>query len=285
MNIQIMKIYKESFHNVRSHKGDWMRVAYGPVLIWLLGAILLGVAFVSGGHSFEMHKAFLGEPYTPTEGTAFLTFAHVVYSITYFIAITSLYINGYRYAILQEGGDSLVTLNLNMRFVRMVLYSILLAILGIIYVGLAAGILIGVHALFANTGINIMVGILLVLYAYYLIVRLSLFPVMIAMDQSAPMKTSWRLMKGNVLRLVGLTLLVALTILLIGIIGGAIVGLLSMFLIMISPALSVLGILLGLIFAVLMVLLGWAVMSKALGLVYLELGGLGGTTESILPTA
>jgi hypothetical protein len=91
------------------------------------------------------------------------------------------------------------------------------------------------------------------------------------MDHAEPLKTSWSLMKGNVLRLLGLLLLVALTIMLIGLVGGIVVGLVSGLFSLVSPMLGILSLILWLLFAIFTVLLGWAVNSKMLGLVYQEL--------------
>lgn len=272
MKIQIMEFYKETFHNVRAHKKEWARVASGPVLVWALGFLILTIAFISGGHHLELHKMLGGgmmEMKEVREGTFFLGFAHVFYNITYFIAMTSLYINGYRYAVLQEGGESTLFLNLNMRFVKFVLYTFFVGILVVIYVGISVGIIMGSHALVGNIGVNVILGILLALYGFYLMFRIILFPVSISIDQSEPIKTSWRLMKGNILRFLGLSILIALTIFLIGIIGSIIVGLLGLLLALISPAVGLAsGIVLGMFLVLFLVLLGWAVNSKMMGLVY-----------------
>lgn len=274
MNIQIMKIYKESFHNVRSHKAAWLRVAYGPVLIWALGLLLLGVAYVSEGHSFELQKIVgIGtmEVQQIQEASFFLTFSYITYNILYFIATFSLYINGYRYAIFQEGSNEWLSLNLNMRFVKMVLYTIFVSILAGIYLVISIGIIWGAHSLVANMAVNVIVGILLALYGVYLMFRIVLFPVAIAIDRKEPLKVSWHLMKGNILRFMGLSILVALTIVLIGMIGAAILGILGFILAMASPIFAGISLVVGLVFLIFMVLLSWAVNSKVMGLIYLEL--------------
>lgn len=274
MNIQIMKVYNESFQNVRSHKLEWMKVAFGPVLIWSLGAFILGLAYVSGGHSLEIDKVFMGaEVYTrvATQGSVFLSISHVIYMITYFIAIISLYINGYRYALFQEGGDRWLTLQLNMRFVKFFLYSLLIGIIGGIYIAISAGVIIGAHALIANTGVNVILGILFFLFAFYLMFRVVLYPVLISIDQSEPIRTSWGLMKGNVLRFIGLSLLIMLTIALIGILGAVVLMVIGGIFSLVGPLFAGLVLILGLIFAVAMVLLTWAVNSKMMGLIYQEL--------------
>ena len=125
MNIQIIKIYKESFHDVLVHKNEWLRVSAGPVLIVALTALLYGLAYISSGSSLDL-QAFITEPSNPT---VFLVVTQFVYRITYFIAEFILSINGFRYAILGEGRDRWITLNLNRRLVTLILYTILLGML------------------------------------------------------------------------------------------------------------------------------------------------------------
>ncbi|MBA3812918.1 MAG: hypothetical protein H0X26_00265 [Alphaproteobacteria bacterium] len=264
MKIQIMKIYSESFQNVRSHKREWIRVAYAPILIWALGALFLGFAYMSDGHSFKE---------VPTEFSTFLTFGGIVFALAYFIAMMSLHINGYRYAILQEGGRSWITLNLNMRFLKMVLYLILISLLAGIYALISAGIIIGAHALFESVAVDVILGILLGLYGFYLMFRLVLYPVAISIDQSQALTTSWSLLKGNVLRVVGLLLLIGLTISVITFVLGLVVGLINILLGFGGPILASLSIVLSVLQILFMILLGWAVNAKAMGLVYLELSG------------
>lgn len=271
MNIQIMKTYNESFLNVRSHKIEWIRVAFAPVIIWALAFLFLGMAYSSGGHSFEVYKTISGGGMVETKDSAFIVFANALYQIAYAIAMISLYINGYRYAVLEEGGKSWLTLNLNMRFVKMFLYGLLLAILGGIYIAIAAGVIIAAHVAAQSVGLDVALGVLFGVFAFYLMFRIVLYPVIISLDQSEPLRSSWRLMRGNIWRFFGLVLLIALTLMLIGVLGGIILGLISMLLTAINPVLGILSIILWVLFAVFMVLLGWAVNSKMMGLVFLEL--------------
>lgn len=282
MTIHIMKIYNESFHDVRSHKREWLKVAYGPLLLWAVGALLLIVAYVSGGYALEMHKVFLGGgalmlgehfQQATSISTPFLVFAHVIYSITYFVSMIALYINGYRYAILHEGGDGKIIINFNMRFIKMVLYGLLIGILVSVYTLISGGIILGAHLLFSSVGVDIILGILLTIYGFYLLFRMVLYPVAISIDQSEALRTSWHLMKGNVLRLIGLFLLVILTIGLIGLIGSIVLGLITVLLALGGPVLAALSLILWVPFGIFMVLLGWAVNSKVMALVYQELAG------------
>jgi len=78
-------------------------------------------------------------------------------------------------------------------------------------------------------------------------------------------------MKGNVLRFIGLFLLITLTLLGIGIVFGIIVGLITALLAFAGPVLATLSVLIWVPFVLFMVVLGWALNSKAMGLVYQEL--------------
>lgn len=248
-----------------------MRVASGPLVIWALGVLFLALTYVASGQPLDINQIFVGESYGKTESSGILIFGHIVYNIAYIIASISLYINGYRYAILHEGGDQWMTFNFNMRFVKMFLYALLIAILGGIYVAISAGIIIGAQTLFAHMGLNVILGVLLFLYGLYLVMRLILYPVLIAIDQSQVIKGSWRLMRGNVLRFLGLALLIMLTFALIGVVGFFIIAILFMISAMGGPILMALSLLLGLLFILFLVFYGWAVNSKMMGLVYQQL--------------
>jgi hypothetical protein len=209
------------------------------------------------------------------EGGFFLAFANFFYNVTYLIAIISLYINGYRYAVLQDRGDTAINLNLNMRFIKMVLFILLFTLLIGIYAAIATGLVWGAHSLFSNIGIDVILGIILGIYAFYLMIRVSLFLIPISLDQGSPMKTSWRLMKGNVLRLFWLNVLVQLTVLLVTIVGGIGVAILGFLFGLVSVGLGwAVGIVLGLLLAIAMTLLAWAATAKAMGVVYMDLSGM-----------
>src|SRR5438445_13075693 len=100
MKIEIMKIYNESFQNVRSHKVAWIRVAYAPIVIWALGALFLAFSYIYGGHSFELKQVFLGSMVESTgESSSLPLLAQFIYQLAYYLAMISLTINGYSYAI------------------------------------------------------------------------------------------------------------------------------------------------------------------------------------------
>jgi hypothetical protein len=272
MNIQIMKTYNESFLNVRSHKMEWLRVASGPVLLWLAGFAFLVFAHAVGGVQIvDIHKSLTGGVMVEGHESALMVTANIIYQFAYGIAMISLYINGYRYAVLEEAGDRWFTFNLNRRFVKMFLYGLLVALFAVIYVAIAAGVIMGVHTLAANMGLDVTLGIIFALVGIFLLFRILLYPVVISLDQGEPLSTSWRLMKGNIFRFIGLTLLVSLTIVLIGALGGAILGIIGFLLAAISPALTVVSVILWVLFALAMIILAWAVNSKLMGLIFLSL--------------
>lgn len=265
MSIQIMKTYKESFQNVRTHKQEWLRVASGPLLIWVLGALFFVFTVIASGYYDE--RAWLTG--TLPDAPPLVTTGYGVYNIVYFIAMISLYINGYRYAVLQEGGNKLFNLNLNMRFVKMFLYTILIMLSALIL-----WVVLFLAAVFIGAGLTgglIIPVLVVILFGIYLLLRISLYPLLIAVDQRKPIRTSWRLMKGNILRFIGLFLLVGLTLLLIGSLGGLLLIVLSSLFAMINPVLPYIVIILGLLFGVFMVLFFWAVFSKMMGIIYQDL--------------
>jgi len=270
MNIQVIKTYKESFHDVLSHKMEWARAAYGPVILWAIGAILLGIGLFSSGYVIDIEKV-MGD-YTFFLSNPFLTFSSAVFGIFSFIALISIAINGYRYAILQE---SRITLNFNLRFIKMVLFGILVSILAGLYLTISGGIVMGAQSVFDNVAVSWILGILFALYGLFLFFRIVLYPVIISIDQSEPLRISWRLMKGNILRYIALIILITITISIIGFVGGTILGFISYLLDLLSSSLAsslaFVGVILNLAFGIFMLWLSWAVNSKALGLVYQDL--------------
>jgi hypothetical protein len=271
MYLPVMKIYKESFKDVRMNLLEWVRVAYAPLLIWAISFAFLGFVVWFVGHSIELHHAVLGKMITPEEAGEdwfLIGFANLVYFIAYFVAVFSLYVNGFRYGVLHEGGKTWWNLHLNKRFVKMILYSILVGILAGVYGLLSAGIILLAEYFFASVAVNIVLGALLILYGFYLMFRITLTFLLIAIDRNQPIRVSWRLLKGNVSRVVGLVLLIMLTILLmtlVGLIALVLIGVLFSF---ISPWLA--GITAVLIYTFMMFIwfYAWAVNTQALSHVY-----------------
>jgi len=273
MSIQIMKIYKESFHDVRHHMLEWIRVAYAPALIWAIGAAFMGILYWSAGHSLELHHAMLGQT-IPSEKAGevwfLISFANLIYYVTYFISIMTLYINGFRYGVLHEGGNQWWNIHFNKRFVKMILYSILIPVLAGIYMLISAGIIFVMQYAFDSIVVNITFGVLLTFFGMYALMRIGLVHLLIAIDRSHPIRTSWNLLKRNVLRFFGLLFLVTLSILIIGIVGIGALTLIGYILASVSPILAVPIVILIYLFGIYVWFLSWAVSAKALSLVYIS---------------
>jgi len=133
----------------------------------------------------------------------------------------------------------------------------------------------GAQSVFDNVAVSWILGILFALYGLFLFFRIVLYPVIISIDQSEPLRISWRLMKGNILRYIALIILITITISIIGFVGGTILGFISYLLDLLSSSLAsslaFVGVILNLAFGIFMLWLSWAVNSKALGLVYQDL--------------
>lgn len=274
MSIKIIKIYKESFHDVRHHMLEWARVAYAPALIWAIGAAFMGIMYWSAGQSLELHHAMLGQTISSSEaGEAwfFVGFGNFIYFVTYIVSIMILYINGFRYGVLHEGGNQWWNFHLNKRVVKLALYSLLVGALAGIYVLISAGIILVAQHLFESLVLNIILGILLAFFGLYALIRISLVQLLVAIDRSHPLRTSWTLLKKNVLRLLGLLFLVMVSILIICIVGIAILALLGLLLAFISPTLAAFSAVLIYLFGVYVWFLNWAVTTKALSIVYTSL--------------
>lgn len=274
MSIKIMNIYKESFHDVRHHMLEWARVAYAPALIWALGAAFMGIMYWSAGQSLELHHAMMGQTISSNkagEAWFLVGFGNFIYFVTYIVSIMILYINGFRYGVLHEGGNQWWNLHLNKRVVKIALYSLLVGALAGIYVLVSAGIILVAQHLFESLALNIILGIFLTLFGLYALIRISLVQLLVAIDRSQPIRTSWTLLKRNVLRLLGLFFLVMVSILIIGIVGIAILALLGLLFAFISPILAAPIAILIYLFGIYVWFLNWAVTSKALSLVYTSL--------------
>lgn len=270
MNIRIIKIYKESFQDVRSHAMDWIRVASGPVILLIIGFVILGITV---GMS-DVIKMGESNPYIDSarflNSTPILS-ALILFYILNIIGVISIIINGYRYAVLRVDGDRWLTFNLNVRFVKLILYDIIVQLLFFIYITIAVGIVLGINSSIHNVTLNVIAGTLLGVYFIFIMLRISLYQVAISVDQSAPLRTSWDLMKGNIWRLIGLQILVSITVLIIAIMGIVIIRLLTSLLYLGGTMLAAWSLILWIPFAIFILLLYWAANAKALGLVYKDL--------------
>ncbi|MBS0272698.1 MAG: hypothetical protein JSR85_08675 [Proteobacteria bacterium] len=270
MSIQVMRIFKESFKNVWEHRLEWVKIAFTPVVIFLAGALIMLVSYWSAGQPLWSLDVLTQqvEAQISEENALPIAFGNIVYYIAQLIAMISLYISGFRYAVLNEGGDRWWTLNFNKRFVKMLLYYILIVLLFVAYTGIAAGITLGLHFGLENTTLTAIVGTLLALYGIYLFVRLSLTFLLIAIDHDVPLRTSWRLLKRNVLRLIGLMLLISLAFLAIIAITFLILGIVTWILSLVSPWLFGVGLFLMALAGLVLWLFSFGVILKSLALVY-----------------
>lgn len=265
MNIQIIKTYKESFSDVLLHKWEWMKVAFGPFFVLVLGALIVLFTYMSHGLPFGFNEA--GQFSFTGEVSSLHIIALIAVCVAYFIGLFSLQINGFRYAILRDGGDRWITLNLNKRLVKLFLYTILYNLLSQIY-GFIVGFILGVlHVILDNDIINAVLITFFVLFGIYLLFRIFLYPVLISIDQRAPLTSSWDLTKSNVLRLIAVSLLVGLTLLFIGVVFGVVTALLAYGVSLFTS----LSLIIWVFFGFLMLFISWAVSSKMMGLVYQDL--------------
>ncbi|MBL8676077.1 MAG: hypothetical protein JNJ47_01425 [Alphaproteobacteria bacterium] len=222
--IPIVSTFKESYKDVHKHLPQWTKVAFAPFVVWLIALASMGMAlYLSGEFNFTITQE--GVLQNEPEGSLAGDFFSVVHYVLETLAAMVLYVNGFRYAALGEGGDKWWAFPLNKRLVKMFLYYLLIVILIVVYSGGTAGITFASYLLIENIFLTVFLGTLSVVGLIYLATRLTLTFLYVSVDQKDPLRTSWHLMKGNVLRVFGLFLLMGLVILGITILGSAIIGL------------------------------------------------------------
>lgn len=270
MSIQVMEIFNESLKNVRTHLIEWVRVGFVPFMIWIFGYLFMIAMYAADGQLSQLTGGLVGEPTEVQELTFSIILGNTVYYISYLIGMVNLYINGFRYGVLQEGGDQWWNLNFNMRFLKMILYTILIGGLSALYVFAGVGIGFAIQSLTDLTALTVIFGIFLFIVGFYALIRLSLAFTLISIDQSQPIRKSWRLLQGNVFRVFGLNVLVALVVVVIALAGFIVIGLFAGLFALISPWLATFLIIPGAFFFVFIWFLSWALQSKALSLVLLS---------------
>lgn len=268
-----MKIFTMSFQNVWNHMLEWFRVAYAPLVIFVLGFLFMIFTYWYVGFPLDFKSAMMSYVNKETEFPTdpLIQLGNGVYFITHLIFAISIYINNIRYGVLHEGGKRWWTLHLNWRFLKMILYALVLGILGGAYVLFAAGIIIGAHYLLMSVAVDVLLGTVFFIYGLYLLFRISLYGVLIAIDKPNPIRTSWALLKGNVLRLLGLYLLLILSLLGITLLGVMGLGLVGIALDLISVGISMILICIFVFFMFQFIFL--AVLAKASALVYQMVSG------------
>lgn len=270
--IAIVSTFKESYKNVRGHLPQWIKVAFAPFVVWLIGLAFMGMGlYLSGELDFTITQE--GVLQNEAEGSLLGDFFTIVHYILETFAALVLYVNAFRYAALDEGGDKWWTFSLNKRLVKMFLYYLLIVTLFIAYGGIAAGITLGSYFLVENIFFAGLLGILFVVGLVYFATRLTLTFLYVAVDQKEPLRTSWHLMKGNVLRVLGLFLLLGLVIIGITILGSAIIGGGGWLLSFINMWLGLIVFTLFLPFGLFVWLVSIALMTKVIALVNKQLMG------------
>lgn len=268
--IAIVSTFKESYKDVREHLPQWIKVAFAPFIVWLIGFAFMGIGlYLSGAFNFTVN--YEGIPEYVEEASLvgdFFTFAHYILET---LAAMVLYINGFRYAALGEGGDKWWTFSLNRRLVKMFLYYLLVIILYAAYALVVGGITVGSYFLLENLFLTGLLGVLSVVGLIYLMARLTLTFLYVAVDHKDALRTSWRLMRGNVLRLIGLFFLILLVVLGLTILGSAIIGLGGWLLSLINMWLGVIIFALFVPFGLFAWLVSTALMIKAIALVNKQL--------------
>ncbi|MCI5058590.1 MAG: hypothetical protein MRY83_20935 [Flavobacteriales bacterium] len=268
--IAIIKTFKESYADVRGHLLPWIRVAFTPFIIYLIGVISMGIGFyLSGGITSVIEHATIIQ--STEQSSASVGGLNFIYYVLYMLAILIWYINGFRYAVLGEGGDKWWNFHWNKRLWKMFLYHLLIIALSAVYGAIAAGITIGSYFLAENAFITTFIGILFGLGFFYLVGRLILVFLNVAIDKKEALRTSWRVMKGNVLRLIGLFILIWLAIVGITILGSAIIGLGGWLLGLINMWLGVIIFALFVPFGLFVWLVSAALTMKAIALVNAQL--------------
>lgn len=261
MSIPVMQIFRESFSSFKGNKLSWLRLAFAPFMLYIFGFFIIMMAGIMAGQHMHTGQVVVG---------FWSVFAHILNFIFSIIAAGSLYINGYRYGILKEGGDNWWLLQMNMRLVKLILYSLLIGLMSIGFVLVGAGIVIAFHMMFHSIFLDVLLGLVIGVFGLYALIRLTLTFPLISIERENPLRSSWNMLHGNVLRLFGLSLIIGLAIFGIMLLGFLAISLVGYLLFMISPVLLFIPIIAGVIFMAYIWLLNYAVMTKAISLVYLS---------------
>lgn len=199
MLLSIINIFKESLKHVLTHKLVWLKVGFAPLVLFFVGEIFTSTVFI-----------VLGD----TIGVLEFSFLHLsAFTISATFSVLwggSFYLRGYRYAILDEGGDRWWRLPVNRRLLKVIIY--------ILFMGLVVSIpLIGLQSFVVYAySVSYLWGCFAlgpVFFWIYCISRLSLVFLLIGVDEKNPLKNSWKMMEHHVFQLVGLMLLIGFALL------------------------------------------------------------------------
>ncbi|MBX9621771.1 MAG: hypothetical protein K2X28_07105 [Alphaproteobacteria bacterium] len=221
--IAVVNTFEESWKDFREHLSQWIKVAFVPFVLWLIGLVFMEMgSYLFGEFKFTITPESVLQ--NEAEGSLVLDLYTVIHYVLETLAGLVLNINGYRYAALGEGGDKWWTFPLNKRLLKIFLYYLFIFVLYIVCAVIATGITAGSYVLVENIFLTVLLAILLAVGLVGLMTRLSLTLLYVAVDQKEPLRTSWHLMKGNVLKLFKLFFLISFVVLGIAILGSAIIG-------------------------------------------------------------
>jgi hypothetical protein len=249
MTFPIIQTFKDSYSHVFNNKLAWLKVGFAPFCIDLLSRL------------FEFGSDVMEKTSGSADGNPMQILLFIVSMILLTLSVILFWVNGYRYGILNEGGDRWWNFSIDLRTGKLLVF-----IAGLILsAGFVLGILMFIYDL--NEAVAILLGIGCSLIGLYVFFRLSFLIPIISIDGKHALKGSWILLQGNVLRIIGLTIMVFLPIM-----AAFLFFLLIMFLgFNISIGLGVSVTFLLIPFGVIIYLLSWAVYSKAISLAFQSL--------------
>lgn len=221
--IAVRKTFKKSCKEIWNHPLNWIRVVFLPFVICALGfAFMVAVFLSTGQHQFIFLGGVLEQTVPAT--SPFGIFAQFVYYVTCFVAVTGLYVKGFRYAALKKGGDKWWEFPFDIRLIKMFLYYLLITFLIALYVGISTGITVSLLLFLESTFVTVLLSVGFSILGVYLITRLVLTFLYVAIDKEKALRTSWRVMKGNVWRFLLLVVLISLAVLGLIIAGSIVIG-------------------------------------------------------------
>lgn len=268
MHVPIIKILKESIHDVRQNWLDWLRIFFAPLTLWISSVLLRIIVYGWVGQwSFE---GTLDHAETQISGEYLwmLRSADVVCIIMNWLSSIVLSINGCRYAVLKERGKYWWTLQVNRRLGRQILYSTLISVLWWIYIGFSSIICLVFYGSLKNIPSTVILAIFLGFCGFCWITRLGLTYLLVSIDQKKPLKLSWNLMRGNVLRLTGCIILGLVAFFLIGLMGVGVLGAIGWLLYSINPWLIIIAMIPLVLFVFSLVFAFFAIEFKGAALTY-----------------
>ena len=166
MHIQVFKTYKESFSHVFHHKLPWFRAAFAPLVLYVISMFVTVLFYLAAGPVSDVETLLNEQTPESVQAIIFLGLANIVPYFISFIAMTSVMIKGYRYGVLEEGGHQWWDLQFKPRFIKLVAYNLLIIALTVLYLLISAGIVFVAHYFIDSIALDIILGIILGLYAH-----------------------------------------------------------------------------------------------------------------------